>query len=345
MANEPEQVTPPSDQPEEQTAEAPEYREISQDELREILEQHRKWVETEGKEGKRADLQGADLREARLENANLEKANLQGAQLYMTHLENANLSQARLEMAVLFGAHLQGAHLGGAHMEKADLRVANLEGALVAGANLEEAHLEEAHLKKANLHGANLEDAHLVGANLQQADLQQANLHSADLSDSILEEAKIGSASLRNANLKNANLTDVVGLLAGQLAGSNLSGAQLPNHVNDAVHKIETLTHIEEISKKASKLFISILLGCVYAWLTIFTTTDVRLFTKSTSTPLPIIQTEIRIAVFYWAAPLILLSLFIWFQLYLQRLWERMAEHPAVFPDGVTCSGSLAMSD
>ncbi len=93
MSNEPEQATLQSLQTEDQTAETPEYREISPDEVKKILEQHRKWVEPEGKEGKGADLV----------NAHLEKADLVGA-----HLEEANLYQAHLEKANLRGANLEG---------------------------------------------------------------------------------------------------------------------------------------------------------------------------------------------------------------------------------------------
>ncbi len=114
MSNEPEQATPQTLQTEEQTAETPEYREISPDEVKKILEQHRKWVEPEGKEGKGADLG----------NAHMEKADLVGA-----HLEEANLGRAYLEEADLREAHLEEAILERAHLEKADLREANLTGA------------------------------------------------------------------------------------------------------------------------------------------------------------------------------------------------------------------------
>ncbi len=55
------------------------------EELGKILEAHRKWVESEGKEGKRANLsgailRGADLSEVDLREANLQKANLSGAE-------------------------------------------------------------------------------------------------------------------------------------------------------------------------------------------------------------------------------------------------------------------------
>ena len=51
---------------------------------------------------------------------------------------------------------------------------------------------------------------------------------------------------------------------------------------------------------------------------------------------MPIIQTPVSIAGFYLAAPTILLVLYLYLHLYLQRMWEGMAELPAVFPDGRT---------
>ena len=76
------------------------------------------------------------------------------------------------------------------------------------------------------------------------------------------------------------------------------------------------------------------LLACVYSWLTIATTTDARLLTNSASSPLPIIGTEIPIAYFYWAAPFILVALYVYLHFYLQRLWDGLAGLPAIFPDG-----------
>ncbi len=75
MTDTPDQAAPPSDQPEGQTAGAPQDREISPDKLQEILKQHQKWVETGEKEGKQANLQDANLQDA-----NLQKANPEGEQ-------------------------------------------------------------------------------------------------------------------------------------------------------------------------------------------------------------------------------------------------------------------------
>ncbi len=56
MTDTPDQAAPPSDQPEGQTAGAPQDREISPDKLQEILEQRQKWAETGEKEIKQANL-------------------------------------------------------------------------------------------------------------------------------------------------------------------------------------------------------------------------------------------------------------------------------------------------
>ncbi len=74
--------------------------------LQEILEAHRKWVESERKEGERAD-----LIEANLQKANLRRANLQGADLRGANLQEADLSGTNLQEADLWRASLQGAYL------------------------------------------------------------------------------------------------------------------------------------------------------------------------------------------------------------------------------------------
>jgi uncharacterized protein YjbI with pentapeptide repeats len=137
--------------------------------------------------------------------------------------------------------------------------------------------------------------------------------------------ARLQEADLRDANLKEAEL-----LLSRQLAGADIAGARL----SDAILKFEGLEIVEQISRNARTIMFSMLLACVYTWLTIATATDPLLLTNSISSPLPIIRTEIPIAGFFWVAPLILLSLYLYFHIYLQRLWETLADLPAVFPDG-----------
>ena len=84
--------------------------------LKEILTQHKKWTDSDGDTGRRADLSGVDL---------------SGADLREADLSEADLREAHLEGAHLEGAHLEGAHLEGAHLEGADLRGAYLEEAVL----------------------------------------------------------------------------------------------------------------------------------------------------------------------------------------------------------------------
>ena len=384
----------------------PKYRDISEEELKQILEEHEKWVSSGEKEGRkanlaevnlqnsnlegvnlqkanlnRADLQEAFLNEANLKQANLNgtnlqsaslfKANLQEAKLYSANLQNANLPEANMHGALLRQANLYVADFMKANMEKADLRESNMRGANLKQSNLKEADLEEtelhdanlskANLQKANLNRARLQDAILVEASLQWvslggADLQRAVLWQADLQDANLYEAELQGAKLDSINLKNANfynskmqntvlnavkglstanlqyanLEGATGLLGNEFAQADVTGTKLP----DDIKKFTALETVEKTSQNARKIFFAMLLGCVYSWLTIATTTDVRLLTNTASSPLPIIGTEIPIAWFYIAAPLVLICLYFYFHLYLDNLWGALASLPAIFPDG-----------
>ena len=115
--------------------------------LKEILEQHRLWVD--GKGGRRANLGYADFTGADLNGANLNDAYLWGASLW--------------------GASLVGADLKGANLWRANLWRADLNGADLRYANLTASNLEGASLTKANLTGANLTGPYLQYANLSNA--------------------------------------------------------------------------------------------------------------------------------------------------------------------------------
>jgi len=225
---------------------------------------------------------------------------------------------------------LRGINLAETDLRRAMLAEADLSGANFRGANLQDVNLQGACLQGADLSQANLQRANLLKSQLCKANLTGANLEAATLRDASVTCAILLKAILRNADLQNADLTGAIDLLGDQLAGADLSGVKLP----ESILKFEGLSRVEEAAKNAQTLFLSTLTACVYAWLTIATTQDARLLTNATSSPLPIIGTEIPIAGFYWAAPVLLLSLAIYSNLYLQRLWEQLANTPAIFPDG-----------
>ncbi len=123
------------------------FRAAGVEALKGVLEGHRRWVETEGSEGVRADLTRMDLTRA-----NLEGANLQGAILTRARLRGADLSGANLVEAELDGAYLKDADLS-----KADLRRANVRQAILRDAVLSDVDLTGVRgLLPGQLGGANL---------------------------------------------------------------------------------------------------------------------------------------------------------------------------------------------
>lgn len=171
----------------------------------------------------------------------------------------------------------------------------------------------------ANLNNAWLPEASLVDADLRRASLRNVNLLNADLT----------GADFRGADLRGATLSPVKGLQVQQLAGADLTDASL----EPEVAKFEGLAHVAEISKHARGVFLGVVGGCVYAWLALATTSDLALVVNAVSTALPIIQTEVPIAGFFLAAPVLLLGLYVYLHMYLQRLWRGLAKLPAFFPD------------
>ena len=176
--------------------------------LSHILEKHKVWLQTGGKSGEKASLQGVRLKKANLEGANLERADLRFTVLFETNLRRAILEGADLRGAELVEFNLQGAKLQGANLEGSHLVAGNLQGAKLRGANLQRAELVENNLIGADLEGADLREADLSYAYLMEADFQGARLNGAKLMGANLHGAKLRGASLEGANLEGSkNIT------------------------------------------------------------------------------------------------------------------------------------------
>jgi hypothetical protein len=145
-----------------------------------MLEKHKLWVETEGKEGVCADFSWWNLYSVNLRNANLQDANLQYADLQHANLRYTNLQDA----------NLQNTNLRNANLQYANLRYTNLQDANLQNTNLRNANLQYANLQHANLQNADLQDAYLPGADLRDTNLLYANLQGADLRDTNLQGAR-----------------------------------------------------------------------------------------------------------------------------------------------------------
>lgn len=306
-------------------------RKISDDELQTILAEHKKWLESGEREGKQADLSNTDLSQSHWEVTTTELERPGSVAVQGPLLRRANLKGSRLRGAVLPEINLNQANIAGADfsdclLKRAKFQDANANGAQFENSDLNGAWLAATDLSHANLEASDLSGAYLEGAILFGATVASANFEKANLQGTLLTGVK----GLSKANLQDCNFDGATGLKGTEFARADITGAKLPADIRE----FKSLKVVEEISKNARKIFLAMLLGCAYALLTILTTTDAKLILNSASSPLPIIGAEVPIAYFYMAAPFILIGLFIYLHLYLQRLWEGLSKLPAIFVDG-----------
>jgi len=147
---------------------------LSQDELNQILTEHKLWLDAEGAKGSRANLRGANLIDADLRDVDLRYTSLNYANLRDADLSNSDLSYADLRNANLNCANLSNSDLNYTDLRNVNLSYANLISANLRGADLREANLSYANLISANLRGADLDYANLNCTDLSYADLRDA---------------------------------------------------------------------------------------------------------------------------------------------------------------------------
>ena len=111
-------------------------REISDDELKKVLEEHKKWLESyrdKTLKGARANLSWTNLRRRSLSWADLQMANLFEADLLEADLQGANLRNANLRGADLLDADLTEADFSEADLSGVDLTSANTHEWVIKG--------------------------------------------------------------------------------------------------------------------------------------------------------------------------------------------------------------------
>jgi uncharacterized protein YjbI with pentapeptide repeats len=193
----------------------------------------------------------------------------------------------------------------------------------------ERADFSDAHLDGADLTDANFEDAWLNKTTLKNADLLLANFQRASLMQANLEGANLLGTKFQEADLQGAVLDKATGLQEEQLAGANLFGATLPADVSVS----DALKEVAKTAKEAGWLVLAMLMISVAAALRVITTSDAQILGDAPILPFRIFR-AFPLGAVYLLGPALLLGLYVWLHLYLQRLWESVSTLPAIFPDG-----------
>jgi uncharacterized protein YjbI with pentapeptide repeats len=200
-----------------------------------------------------------------------------------------------------------------------------------------QADLSRENLQNAELIDARLSEAVMNKANLQRADLMLADLRGASLLQANLRDANLLGTQFQRANLQAADLTGATGLQSSQLAGANLFGAVLPETTSPG----EGLQYVRQMAIRVAWLLFALITLDALVCLRIFTTRDSQLLTDGPALPFLGLQTQLPFIPFYLFGPVVVLGLYVCFQLYAQHLWDGIAQLPAIFPDGRTLDTCL----
>lgn len=282
---------------------------------KDILEKHKKWLDSYGKEGRRADFSKWNL-----SGANLATADLRDALMVQANLGAVNLSQANL-------SHVD--------FTEADLQGADLSESLLLEAKLQSANLVDANLSYCELSGCDLELANLEGSNLQRAIIRGS-----DLSGASLVRANLIGAEFHGSDLTQADFTDAIGLLPSALSGTDLSLAKLPKGFGE----FEAFERLRGGDYSLTILLLQGLGVCVYLFWAILKTTDANLVRGSGPLTLPLGVVTVSTAQFYLIAPLAVLFMYGYFHLISQTTLRGISDLPAVFPNGKRLEESLKYS-
>lgn len=156
----------------------------------------------------------------------------------------------------------------------------------------------------------------------------EIDLGRSDPSVQNLRDANLSGRQFQDASLQFRDLRDVLHLHQGALRGADLSGAALPQSYEF------DLDAVNDLIRSCRTLFVALLTTSAYLTITAASTRDVDLLTASRQFNLPIVGAEISLTGFYALAPAGLVGFALYFYLHIERLFDRLASLPAIFPSG-----------
>lgn len=145
----------------------------TQEQIQEILDKHKMWLDEEG--GEKADLYNTTLKGANLKGVNLAGANLDYVDLRGADLEGADLEGASIKAAYLDYANLVGSDISYVAMNGTSLNNVNLKGANITAADLRHADLSNANLENTSLTRVNTENLRGCAVYSVQMPISQRN--------------------------------------------------------------------------------------------------------------------------------------------------------------------------
>lgn len=172
--------------------------------LPKLIEDHRAWVESAGKNGKQLDLSGVDMRQLKT-------------------LKQEKMTAIKAEGTKFFGMNLYKIELQSAVLDGSDFRNCDLVEADLRGSSFKNVNLS--HSKLQGVNGSPL----MFGSSGQTrrfspCDFTGAKFRYSDLSGAQLRSAVFIGADLSYTNLSNADLRDA-DFTGASIVGMNLEGA------------------------------------------------------------------------------------------------------------------------
>lgn len=192
--------------------------------IQQIAEQHLLWLQSDGKEGRRANLGGYDLsglslvdmylpeanfRAAIFTGTDFSRANLQGADFSEAELEQTNFREAKLEGANFARAEARRAYFDQASAIEANFSHAVMEGASAIGADFSGVKFRDAILSRSDFTDARLIRANLRYSRAAECVFDRADLSAADCRDTIFDYTRFKDALLQDASMRGASFEQV----------------------------------------------------------------------------------------------------------------------------------------
>lgn len=173
--------------------------------IKNILNDHRLWLDTKGIQGQRASFHRADL-----SGMDLSGEILEDIDFYYANLTKTNFFGANLKKSCFYGANLQKANFEKSILSFSELTYSNLLFANLTNAKINDTNLSFSSLESCVAHNTDFSYSNFDGASLLEADLQGSNLKYTYMVDAVIRNANLLKTNLTGINLYQTNFVEAV---------------------------------------------------------------------------------------------------------------------------------------